>query len=119
MFGCCCAPCSFASLLSFPIDILTASTVDEHMPKDKEYTVPMEQANDYTKETTMFGSPFQICLDRHEENKRKFTKSPGDGFHMASRPMFQSEFAEQSQVVVFIVLFIISNLGRRKEIRPR
>ena len=82
------------------------------MPKDKEYTVPMEQGNDYTQETPMFGSPFQICLDRHEENKRKFTKSPGDGFHMASRPMFQSEFAEQSQVVVFIVLYIISGGAR-------
>ncbi|XP_065061317.1 uncharacterized protein LOC135688406 [Rhopilema esculentum] len=43
-----------------------------------------------------FSSPFHLSIDLHEENMKKFTKSPGDGFIMNSRPMFYQTVSEES-----------------------
>ena len=47
--------------------------------------------------TDAFTSPgFHLNIDQHTENVRNFAKSPGDGFFMESRPMFQ-QFSEEAE----------------------
>ena len=40
---------------------------------------------------------FNLHIDQHTENIKDLTKSPGDGFFMASRPMFQHCSEEKEQ----------------------
>ena len=40
---------------------------------------------------------FNLHIDQHSENIKNLTKSPGDGFLMASRPMFQHCSEEKEQ----------------------
>ena len=59
-----------------------------------------ENTNITNAVTRAFNSPgVHLNIDQHTENIKNFTKSPGDGFFMESRPMFQQCSEEKEQQV--------------------
>lgn len=62
---------------------------NQDLPPDREYELPLEHPVtnshfDYAES----GSPFHFSPGQHAEHIKKFTNSPGDGYSMSTRSMF-------------------------------
>ena len=89
--------------------LLTVARQTEQQSKESDFDIVSRTGDSASKNFSEmqreFSSPFHLSIDLHEENMKKFTKSPGDGFIMNSRPMFYQTVSEESEANM-VSLFI-------------